>query len=72
MAYISNISAVKSGALGLRLRNWTASIGQRLADHRMYVRTFRELEALSDRDLADMGLTRASLPEIARGAVYKD
>lgn len=40
------------------------------ADWRLYRRTLAELEALSDRDLADLGLFRQDLPAVARETVY--
>lgn len=35
-----------------------------------YQRTRRELEALDDRTLADIGLTRGMIDDVARGAVF--
>ena len=69
MAYISNISTPKSTA-ATGLRRWYEIIVQNLADNRMYARTLRELDALSDRELADLGLSRSSLRDVARAAVY--
>ena len=34
---------------------------------RNYRRTFTELSSLSDRDLADLGLSRADIPNVAAG-----
>ena len=47
-----------------------ARMSKRLADHRLYVRTLDELDALSDRDLADLGLSRLQIREVARESVY--
>ena len=49
---------------------YLARLRQRWAEHRRYRATFAELEALSDRDLADMGLVRADIRAIARESVY--
>lgn len=38
--------------------------------HRAYRRTRAELEALSDRDLEDIGVSRANLADIARAHTY--
>jgi|SwirhirootsSR1_FD_contig_31_1652780_length_357_multi_2_in_0_out_0_1 uncharacterized protein YjiS (DUF1127 family) len=40
------------------------------ADFRSFVATSAELEALSDRELADLGISRLSVRDIAREAVY--
>ena len=55
-----------------------AAAGERLvarlraswADWRLYNRTLRELEGLSDRDLDDLGFFRHDIPRIARETVY--
>ena len=46
----------------------TTTLVQRLAQRRAYRATFSELSALSDRDLADIGLYRADIEDIARKA----
>ena len=45
---------------------------QRFADYREYLATSEQLSALSDRQLADMGVSRPNLCEIARASVYGD
>ena len=37
---------------------------------KLYTRTLDELRSLSDRDLADLGLSRAMIAEVAREAAY--
>ncbi len=49
----------------LARRLWTALRVRRLARH-----TRRELEALSDRLLADVGIARADIPRVARDGAY--
>ena len=41
-----------------------------LADHRAYLATFNELNALSDRELYDIGLSRLNVREVARETIY--
>lgn len=41
-----------------------------VADYRLYRQTLEELQSLSSRELADLGLSRASVRQIAREAVY--
>lgn len=40
------------------------------ADLRLYNATLRELNALSDRELADLGISRSSIRDIAWQSVY--
>lgn len=40
------------------------------ADLRLYQATVRELSDLSDRELADLGISRSSIRDIARQSVY--
>ena len=41
-----------------------------LADRRLFRQTHEELAALTDRDLADLGISRHSIPDVARESVY--
>lgn len=41
-----------------------------LAKRRVYRNTYKELSALSDRDLADLGISRASIRTISLEAAY--
>ena len=47
-----------------------AHLRQELAKHRAYRATFEALSALSDRELADVGLSRLSIRDVAREASY--
>ena len=47
-----------------------ARLRQAVADHRAYRAIHDELNALTDRELADLDLSRLSLRDIAREAVY--
>ncbi|NOX40197.1 MAG: DUF1127 domain-containing protein [Alphaproteobacteria bacterium] len=59
---------------GIRLREWFENSKKAAAERRAlrsaYVRTLRELEATSDRDLADIGISRLSIKDIAYEAAY--
>ena len=56
--------------LGQRLvRRWP-EIGERLALFRKYQATLDELDMLSDRELADIGMHRSNIREIAREHIY--
>ena len=47
-----------------------ARLRQSFADHRKYLATYNELNALRDRELADLGLSRRNVRDVAREAVY--
>lgn len=56
------------------LRDWfeanKATATERHARRSVYVRTRNELQSLSDRDLADIGVSRFSIEEIAHESAY--
>lgn len=47
-----------------------ARLSGAIADYRLYRRTLAELEGLSNRELRDLGISRYSVRQIARDAVY--
>jgi uncharacterized protein YjiS (DUF1127 family) len=47
---------------------WIDGLRQAIRRHRVYLRTLAELEALNDRALADIGVSRLNLRQIARDA----
>ena len=67
MAHATNLNAyadyVEQPGIFARLR-------QAFADQRAYLATYEELDALSDRALADLGLSRLNVRDVAREAVY--
>ena len=48
-----------------------SGISVRMSQYRTYRRTLEELEVLSDRELADLGLVRGQIPSIAYRAAYE-
>ena len=58
--------------LGQRIAEFRASISERMARARVYRNTVSELQGLSDRDLADLGISRASIRSIALEAAYEN
>lgn len=68
MAYTTtHFAASLPGLSGFSpLRNLIA----RYRSYRLYRETFDGLNALSNRELADLGLTRSELHDVARKAVY--
>jgi uncharacterized protein YjiS (DUF1127 family) len=63
MAYITSIH--RSSVTDL-LRAWVARLQEARARRAEFNRTVRELQMLSDRDLADLGISRFSIEDLAR------
>lgn len=67
MAHAINLNAyadyTEQPGIFVRLR-------QAFGDHRKYQATYNELNALNDRELADIGLSRLNVRDVAREAVY--
>lgn len=53
-----------------RLFGLRAEVADKLAKRKVYRTTLRELAALSERDLADLGLNRSLIKSIAFEAAY--
>lgn len=69
MTYV-NASAKRTSGLWDRL---VATLGElKAAQQRraVYQRTLRELEALTDKDLTDLGISRIQIADVAREAAY--
>ncbi len=49
---------------------WIAQARHAWTQYRQYLDTLDELQALTDRELADIGLTRLNIREIAHDAIY--
>lgn len=52
-------------SLGQRFETWRADWAEKAAKRKVYRATFHELNALSDRDLADLGLHRSMIKNVA-------
>ncbi len=48
----------------------TTRLVRAFKEWRLYRNTFAELDAMTDRELADLGLSRFEIPRVAREAVY--
>ncbi|HPE26602.1 DUF1127 domain-containing protein [Albidovulum sp.] len=69
MANVSVLSGVELGLsdrIGAFLRNLQDARGR----YRVYRQTVRELNALTDRDLSDLGINRTMIDSIAVEAAY--
>ena len=75
MAYLNTNSAVKNGreasnGLADRFVSLVETFKLAAQRRRVYSQTLRELSALTDRDLVDLGISRGSISAIAREAAY--
>ena len=52
------------------LSNVMANVAQNRAQRGVYLETLHELETMSDRDLADIGISRVQIKDIAYEAAY--
>lgn len=59
---------------GLGVVRWFGNVLARLSEARerraVYVKTYRELSSMSDRDLADINLSRHLIEDVAHEAAY--
>ncbi len=67
MAMVQTQSAVKN-APAFNFASMIENIKTRYVRHRIYRRTVNELSALSNRDLADLGLYRSMIRRLAKQA----
>ena len=65
-ARLSNTGSFGQGLSGLR-----TTLAERFAQYRSYRTTLDELAMLTDRELADLGIHRSTIREIAFEAAYK-
>ncbi len=69
MAYANSTRAV-GVSLSDRLVATLTVLRAAVQRRRVYAQTLRELKALSDRDLADLGIHRSMIRTVAREAAY--
>lgn len=69
MAYASGIRTNHSGLIE-RAAGLAAGLRDNWRRYRVYRATLRELNALGDRELADIGIHRANIGSIATEAAY--
>jgi len=69
MAYVNTTRVAGKGLLD-RLASLKDAVVAALIQRRVYDRTVAELNALSDRELSDLGISRLGITDIAREAAY--
>ncbi len=69
MAYVNTTRIARKGLID-RLVALKANVQIAIQTRRIYARTVAELNALTDRELLDLGISRLGIAEIAREAAY--
>ena len=69
MAYVNSSRAV-TVSFGDRIVALVKVAQQSLQRRRVYLQTLNELNLLSDRDLADLGIARSDVAVVARESAY--
>jgi uncharacterized protein YjiS (DUF1127 family) len=69
MAYVNTTPVARKGFAD-RLVVAKDIVLTAISQRRVYTRTVAELNALTDRELADLGISRLGIAEIAREAAY--
>ena len=68
---MTTMNSTASASFGARVANVISGIRARRAKYAVYRSTMRELDALSERELNDLGINRASIRAIAYQAAYE-
>lgn len=69
MAYVNSTRAESNG-LGDRFATLVKAVKTVIARRAIYAQTLRELNGLSNRELADLGIARANIGAVAREAAF--
>lgn len=67
---MAHVVTLSPNELPGRRNGFFARLRQAVANYREYRRVYEELDALSDRELADLGMSRHSIRDIASAAAY--
>lgn len=70
MAYVTQSRAVSRTDIPGRIRAILADMNTRMQQYRIFRRTLGELDNLSERELADLGINRSMIRSIAHEAAY--
>jgi uncharacterized protein YjiS (DUF1127 family) len=65
MAFAANITSARGNGLSAIAANVVASAKEAAARRRVFKQTFNELQSLSNRELADLGINRSMIRSIA-------
>lgn len=65
MAFAANITNARGNGLSAIAANIVASVKEAQARRRVFKQTFNELQSLTNRELADLGINRSMIRSIA-------
>lgn len=71
MTYAHNTVAPRHTGILARLHGFRGTLQTVIQQRAVYTRTIQELQALSNRELADLGIHRSEIPSIAAEAAFK-
>jgi uncharacterized protein YjiS (DUF1127 family) len=69
MAYTTDIRTTSTGVFG-RIAELRRGFAERAGRYATYRKTMGELNVLTDRELADLGISRLQISDIAHSAAY--
>ena len=69
MAYVNSVGIARKGLLH-RAAAFKDALLTAVQQRRVFQRTVAELNALTDRELADLGISRLAIRDVARQAAY--
>jgi len=74
MANVANTNSVVVGGFNpiRAINNLFSNISESFEKSRQFQATYKELDALTGRELADLGISRSDITRIAYDAVYGD
>lgn len=71
MTYAHHTAAPRQSGILARLHGFRDTLQTVMQQRAVYTRTMQELQALSNRELADLGIHRSEIPSIAAEAAFK-
>ena len=71
MAYAHSHSTAHGAGFAARISRMISGLKDTARRSALYRQTRRELDGLSDRDLADLGIQRSMIATVAREAAYR-
>lgn len=71
MTYANHTTDMRFGGLFGRIQGFRTMLADVMQQRAVYARTVQELQALSNRELADLGIHRSEIARIAAESAFK-